>query len=276
MAQLDDSLAQEVMKCLIDPAKSPDKWTIEVDPNGTSVLFYNSLMYILDDLAVCRRIVADHHDTTVAEHPGILATTRSVRLSYYWPGLQQFVRNYVNGCAICQQFKVSTRPTKPSLHPIPSGSHRLFGSLGIDFMTDLPLTEDGFDSIMVTVDHGLSKGIILSPCTKKGLTAERTAEIFINDVFSRFGLPEKLMTDRRVQFDAEFFTEICRLLGIKTSMTTAFHQQTEDLNESTEKYSCTSRYSASTTPPHGLKLSKRENSSTITALTLTDPKPPLN
>ena len=115
-------------------------------------------MYIPDDLAVRRRIVADHHDTTVAGHSGILATTRSVRLSYYWPGLQQFVHNYVNGCAICQQFKVSTRPIKPLLYPIPSGSHHLFGSLGINFMTDLPLTKDGFDSIMVTVDHGLSKG----------------------------------------------------------------------------------------------------------------------
>ncbi len=41
-------------------------------------------------------------------------------------------------------------------------------------MTDLPMTEDGYDSIMVTVDHVLSKGIILSLCTKKGLNSERT------------------------------------------------------------------------------------------------------
>ena len=58
MAQLDDSLAQEVMKRLNDPAQSPDKWTIEVDPNGTSVLFYDSRMYIPHNLAVRRRIVA--------------------------------------------------------------------------------------------------------------------------------------------------------------------------------------------------------------------------
>ena len=76
-------------------------------------------------------------------------------------------------------------------------------------MSDLPLTKDGFDSIMVTVDHGLSKGIILSPCTKKGLNAERTADIFINNIFSRFGLPDKLMTDRGTQFEGEFFKELC-------------------------------------------------------------------
>ena len=123
LAQADNSVAQEVIKHLNDPAQSPDKWLIEVDPNGSPVLFYDSRMYIPDDLAVRRRIVTDHHDTMVAGHPGILATAKSVCLSYYWPGLQQFVRNYVDGCAVCQQFKVSTRPTKPSLHPIPSGSH---------------------------------------------------------------------------------------------------------------------------------------------------------
>ena len=48
-----------------------------------------------------------------------------------------FVRNYVAGCATCQQFKVNMQPTKPSLYLIPSTSSRLFGAIGMDFMTDL-------------------------------------------------------------------------------------------------------------------------------------------
>ena len=133
---------------------------------------------------------------------------RSICLHYYWPGLQHFVRHYVNGCSMCQQFKVNNRPTKPALFPIPSGSDRLFGSIGIDFMTDLPVTEDGSDSIMFVVDHGLSKGVILIPCTKKGLTAEQMAILFINHVYSCFGLPDKFITDQGVQFDSELFREI--------------------------------------------------------------------
>ena len=240
LAQSKDAFAQEVLARLTDSTQSPNEWTIEESQDGSPVLFKNQRMYIPDDASIRRGIIADHHDTTVAGHPGILATMRSVRLSYYWPGLQQFVRNYVNGCAICQQFKISTRPVKPSLYPIPSGSHQLFGSLGINFMTDLPLSEDGYDSIMVTVDHGLSKGIILSLCNKKGLTSEKMAEIFINDVFSHFGLPDKLMTDRGTQFDAEFFKELCRSLQIKPSMTTAFHPQasggTERVNREIQLY----------------------------------------
>src|SRR5260370_42427955 len=109
-------------------------------------------MYIPDDLNLRRQVVSDHHDSPSAGHPGILVTTRSERLSYYWPGLQQFVHNYVNGCSQCQLFKINTCPMKLTLFPIPSGSHRLFRSIGIDFMTNFPLSEDGFDSIMVVVD----------------------------------------------------------------------------------------------------------------------------
>jgi hypothetical protein len=225
IAQEGDSFAQEVLKDLNSDTLAPNKWTTEVDPNGKLHLFYEGWMYILDDPLLRWRIVSDHHDTLAAGHPGILATTRSVRFHYYWPGLQHFVHGFVNGCAQCQQFKVSTHPVKPALFPIPSGSPRLFGSIGIDFMTDLPTSSDGFDSIMVTVDHGLSKGIVLTPCTKKGLTSKFSAQLFIDNIYSRFGLPDLMMTDRGTQFDAEFWKELCKSLGIKHTMTTAFHQQ---------------------------------------------------
>jgi hypothetical protein len=182
--RIGDKYAQEVLLLLNDPEQSLVKWTIEAYPNRALALFYNGRMYIPDDLELRHQIVADHHDTSLAGHPGILAMTRSVHTSYYWPGLQHFIKNYVNGCAICQQFKISTRPTKPTLHPIPSGSSRLFDSLGIDFMTDILPSEDGFNSIMVMVDHGFSKGIILTPCNKKGLDAETMSQLFLDNVLS--------------------------------------------------------------------------------------------
>jgi len=92
-------------------------------------------------------------------------------------------------------------------------------------MTDLPLSK-GFDSIMVAVDHGLSKGVILTPCSKTGLTAEHTARLYIDNVYARFGLPDKLISDHGPQFDSEFWKELCDALQIKRAMTTAWHPQT--------------------------------------------------
>ena len=164
-AQKNDELAQEALRGLTDPSVSPSRWTIV--PSGsdssTRLLFYNGRLYIPDNLGLRRQIVSDHHDTPTAGHLGALATSRSIRTSYWWPGLSSFVSSYVQGCAICQQFKVRTQPQRPSLIPIPSLLERIFGQVGIDFMTDFP-PSDGYDSIMVVVDHGLSKGVILTPC----------------------------------------------------------------------------------------------------------------
>jgi hypothetical protein len=180
--QKDDLTALEAFDHLQDPATQPTKWQLEEGPNTSKCLFFDGKMYVPDDLKLRRKIVSDHHNIPVAGHPGALATTRSVSLSYWWPGMTTFIRNYVAICATCQQFKVNTRPSKTSLYPIPSGSPRLFGSLGIDFMTNLPTADDGSDSIMVVVDHGLSKGAVLIPTTKIGLTAERTAQLFLDYV----------------------------------------------------------------------------------------------
>ena len=120
--QDNDPTAQDALQRLQDATDRPNKWTIEAGPENTRCLFYNGKMYVPDDLNLRRKIVVDHHDSEVAGYPGALATSRSVCLSYWWPGMAMFIRRYVAGCAVCQQFKVNTHPTKPSLFPIPSGS----------------------------------------------------------------------------------------------------------------------------------------------------------
>src|SRR6266545_3277227 len=190
-------------------------------------------------LACDARLSAIITNTPTAGHLGALATSHSIRTSYWWPGLSSFVSSYVQGCAICQQFKVRTQPQRPSLVPIPSLSEHIFGQVGIDFMTDLP-PSDGFDSIMVVVDHGLSKGVILTPCSKTGLTAEETSQLYIDNVYSRFGLPDKMISDHGPQFDSQFWKELCNALQICHAMSMAFHPQTnggtERVNQEIQTY----------------------------------------
>ena len=68
----------------------------------------------------------------------------------------------------------------------------------MDFITDLPVSE-GFDSIMVIVDHGSMKGVILEPCHKT-INAMGTAEILLNSLYKRYGLLDKAISDRGPQF----------------------------------------------------------------------------
>ena len=108
----------------------------------------------------------------------------------------------------------------------------------MDLITDLPPVE-GYDSILVMVDQGLSKGAILLPCNKT-LTSEDTAKLLLENLYKQFGLPDKIISDRGPQFASKAFKEPLNLLGIKSALSTAYHPQmnrtTERTNQEIEAY----------------------------------------
>ena len=120
---------------------------------------------------------------------------------------------------------------------------RPFANCSMDLITDLPPIEldngTTIDALMVVVDHGLMKGVILTPCSKT-LTEEGAGEILLNQLYRRFGLPDSIISDRDPRFTARAFQELLRLLGIKSKLTTAFHPQsdgtTERFNQEIEAY----------------------------------------
>ena len=113
-----------------------------------------------------------------------------------------------------------------------------FQQVSCNLITDLP-TSSGFDSILVMVDHGLTKGVIFSPTTKTAFTLN-IAKIFYNRVYSRFGLYDKIISDRGPQFASLFAKELGKLLGYSLSLSTAYHPQTdgetERVNQELEVY----------------------------------------
>jgi hypothetical protein len=103
----------------------------------------------------------------------------------------------------------------------------------MDLITDLPEI-DGFDSILVVVDQGLSKGVILIPCNKT-VTSEGTGQLLLNNLYKRFGLPDKIISDRDPRFASKAFLELLKLLGITSALSTAYHPQTDGTTERTNQ-----------------------------------------
>ena len=79
---------------------------------------------------------------------------------------------------------------------------------------------------MVMVNHGLSKGVIPTPCTKNVDTIG-IAQLFFNHVFRWFGLHEKVVSDCRPQFASAFTRELTRLLQYNVAPSLAYHSQTD-------------------------------------------------
>jgi Integrase zinc binding domain len=93
-----------------------------------------------------------YHDHETAGHPGELETYNGIRQNYWWPGLWTFVKNYVQGCGICQQFKINQSPSNPAYIVIEGANNtRPFAKCSMDLITDLPPVEE-YNSILVMVD----------------------------------------------------------------------------------------------------------------------------
>ena len=91
----------------------------------------------------------------------------------------------------------------------------------MDLITNLSPAE-GYDSILVVVDQGLSKGVILLPCNKT-LILEDTAKLLLENLYKRFGLLDKIISNRGPQFASKAFKELLNILGIKSALSTAYH-----------------------------------------------------
>ena len=141
-----------------------------------------------------------------------------------------FVQNYVKGCSMCQQHKINRLPSHPSYMPIPASTvTQPFAHCSMDLITNLPLS-DGFNSILVMVDHRLMKGVILMPCNKT-ITTEQVAKLLLEHLYKQFGLPDEFNSDRGPQFTAHAFQELLKLLGTTSKLSTAYHPQTNGATE---------------------------------------------
>ena len=201
-----DTLVTDAIRALRNREALPMKskisdWTFE-----EGLIFYRDKCYVPNDQELQRKILQQYHNSIPLGHPGQLRTQEIIRRDYLWPGMHTFIKNYVKGCAVCQQHKINRHPSNPALQPVKSEHAHPFSLITMDFITDL-LQSEGFDSIMVMVDHGSTKGVILEPCNKT-IDATGTATILLNSVYRRYGLPDKSISDRGPQFASQAFREL--------------------------------------------------------------------
>jgi len=65
----------------------------------------------------------------------------------------------------------------------------------------------------------------------KGTLVEGLARLFRDNIWKLHGLPESIVSDRRLQFAAELMKKLNKMLGIKTKLSTIFHPQTDGQTE---------------------------------------------
>jgi len=213
--------------------KSLQDWNYE---NG--LLLYKEKVYIpqsVDD-TLRQQIVQMHHDLPSAGHPGRWKTYELVSRNYWWPGMTTFVKKYVTGYDLCQRMK--NCPQQPFGPLVPNKvPNRSWEIISTDLITQLP-ESNGYNAICVIVDR-LTKKAHFIPINNR-FSSKDMAQLLYDKVYPLHGLPLQIISDRGVQYSAELFQEWCKILGIESTISTAYHPQmdgqTEQVNQALEQY----------------------------------------
>ena len=199
---------------------------------------FRGKIYVPDVKDLRRQIIAQHHDTWIAGHPGHWKTLELVTCNYWWPHMSRYIVEYTKTCDLCLQTKVQRQPPIGELHPLQVPKAH-WDTLSVDFIVELPEAH-GFNAVMNVV-NSVSKHAHFIP-TNTTITAAGATHLFLHHVWKLHGLPQIVVLDRGVQFVHEFTCELYRLLGICITASTAYHpqtdHQTEHVNQELEQYLC--------------------------------------
>ncbi|KAI3780239.1 hypothetical protein L2E82_10210 [Cichorium intybus] len=172
-------------------------------------------------------VMNEAHKTRYSIHPGSDKMYLDLKKLYWWPNMKAEIATYVGKCLTCAKVKVEYQ--KPSgLLQQPEIPKWKWERITMDFITKLPKTTGGLDTIWVIVDR-LTKSAHFLPI-KETEKMEKLTKTYIKDIVRFHGAPISIISDRDSRFTSRFWQSLQKALGTKLDMSTAYHPQTDGQN----------------------------------------------
>lgn len=169
------------------------------------------------------RIIQESHDAHVSGHPGRDGTIATLTRHYYWPLLHHHVRRFLRNCDVCGSNKIWRGLKHGLLKPLPAPEQQ-FRHIQMDFITELPPTAKGNRHMWLLKDR-LGKTVVIEPMPT--MEAEACAERFLWCWVRFHWWPDSIVSDRGSNWTSEFWQHLCRLMGIRQLLSTAYHPETD-------------------------------------------------
>ncbi|GKE36625.1 putative reverse transcriptase domain-containing protein, partial [Tanacetum coccineum] len=173
-------------------------------------------------------IMHESHKSKYSIHPGSDKMYQDLKLLYWWPNMKADIATYVSKCLTCA--KVKAEHQKPSgLLQQPEIPVWKWERITMDFVSGLPRTPSGYDTIWVIVDR-LTKSAYFLPM-KKMDSMEKLTQLYLKEVMCRHGVPILIILNRGSHFMSRFWRSLQKALGTNLDMRTAYHPQTDCQSE---------------------------------------------
>nr|GEX70262.1 reverse transcriptase domain-containing protein [Tanacetum cinerariifolium] len=129
---------------------NPRKEKLELHADGTLCLNNRSRLSCYSDLRTL--IMHESHKSKYSVHPGSDKMYQDMKKLYWWPNMKADIATYVSKCLTC--LKVKAEHQKPlGLLVQPKIPQWKWDNITMDFITRLPKTLSGYDTIWVIVDR---------------------------------------------------------------------------------------------------------------------------
>ncbi|GKF88590.1 reverse transcriptase domain-containing protein [Tanacetum coccineum] len=144
--------------------------------------------------------------------------------------MKAIITEYVGKCLTCSRVKAECQ--KPSgLLVQPEIPMWKLERITMYFITKLPKTSNGHDTIWVIIDR-LTKFAHFIP-TRETDSMENLTRLYIKEIVSRHGVPISIILNRDSHFTSRFWKSLQSALGTQLDMSMAYHPEIDGQSERT-------------------------------------------
>ncbi|KAJ9566027.1 hypothetical protein OSB04_001993 [Centaurea solstitialis] len=195
----------------------------EFEEKVDGVCYFKGRIWIPRVEQLRKMIMDEAHQSRYSIHPGSDKMYKGLKEHYWWSGMKKDIATYVSKCLTCA--KVKAEHQKPSgLLQQPEIPEWKWEQISMDFVTKLPKTKKGHDTIWVIVDR-LTKSAHFLPI-KETYSIDKLAQLYVDEIVMRHGVPISIISDSDSRFTSRFWQSLQATLGTRVDLSTAYHPQT--------------------------------------------------
>ncbi|XP_071933774.1 uncharacterized protein [Coffea arabica] len=175
--------------------------TLDFKLGSEGVLRFRDRIVVPADEKIRKEILEESHRSKYTIHPGVTKMYHDVKGLYWWEGLKKNVAEFVQRCLICQQVKAEHQKPSGLLQPLEIPEWK-WEHITMDFVTGLPRSQKGFDTIWVIVDR-LTKSAHFLPVSMS-FSLEKLVKLYTEEILRLHGISVSIVSDRDPSLNLQF------------------------------------------------------------------------
>ena len=148
-------------------------------------------------------------------------TAAVIQARVYWPSWSNDLDEYLKQCPACARYYRGSAPRNVAMQTPLVGDP--WSRVSLDITGPHPRSAKSNQYILTLVDH-FTKWAEAIPI--RNHTAPAVARQLMVNVFSRFGVPQQILTDRGSEFESDLFKSLLDWMGVDKLRSTVFRAST--------------------------------------------------